>query len=36
MENILQAQPEINTVFAYNDEMALGAINPLRLLNVIS
>ncbi|MEI6057303.1 MAG: ribose ABC transporter substrate-binding protein RbsB [Lentisphaerota bacterium] len=25
MENILQAQPEINAVFAHNDEMALGA-----------
>ncbi len=26
MENILQAQPEIDAVFAHNDEMALGAI----------
>jgi len=26
MENILQAQPEINAVFAHNDEMALGAL----------
>lgn len=25
MENILQAQPEIQAVFAHNDEMALGA-----------
>jgi len=25
MENILQAQPEIDAVFAHNDEMALGA-----------
>lgn len=26
MENILQAQPEIDVVFAHNDEMALGAL----------
>jgi D-ribose-binding periplasmic protein len=26
MENILQAQPEIQAVFAHNDEMALGAL----------
>src|SRR5690606_28531590 len=26
MENILQAQPEIDFVFAHNDEMALGAL----------
>ncbi|NMB00049.1 MAG: ribose ABC transporter substrate-binding protein RbsB [Firmicutes bacterium] len=26
MENILQAQPEIDAVFAHNDEMALGAL----------
>ncbi len=26
MENILQSQPEINAVFAHNDEMALGAL----------
>lgn len=26
MENILQAQPEIDLVFAHNDEMALGAL----------
>ncbi|MGL4392796.1 MAG: ribose ABC transporter substrate-binding protein RbsB [Fusobacteriaceae bacterium] len=26
MENILQAQPEINGIFAQNDEMALGAL----------
>jgi ribose transport system substrate-binding protein len=26
MENILQAQPEIDAVFCHNDEMALGAI----------
>ena len=25
MENILQAQPEIDAVFAHNDEMALGS-----------
>lgn len=29
MENILQAQPEINAVFAHNDEMALGAIQAI-------
>lgn len=28
-ENILQAQPEINAIFAHNDEMALGAIKAL-------
>jgi len=30
MENILQAQPEIDAVFAHNDEMALGAIQAIR------
>lgn len=30
MENILQAQPEIDAVFAHNDEMALGAIKAIR------
>lgn len=30
MENILQAQPEINAVFAHNDEMALGALTAIR------
>ncbi|MDV7143395.1 ribose ABC transporter substrate-binding protein RbsB [Tropicimonas sp. TH_r6] len=29
MENILQAQPEVNVVFAHNDEMALGAIKAI-------
>ncbi|MEG0068842.1 ribose ABC transporter substrate-binding protein RbsB [Cetobacterium sp.] len=29
MENILQAQPEINAVFAHNDEMALGALRAI-------
>ncbi len=29
MENILQAQPEIDVVFAHNDEMALGAIKAI-------
>ncbi len=29
MENILQAQPEIDAVFAHNDEMALGAIKAI-------
>lgn len=30
MENILQANPEINAVFAHNDEMALGALEALK------
>lgn len=30
MENILQAQGEIDGVFAHNDEMALGALNAIR------
>lgn len=29
MENILQAQPEIDAVFAHNDEMALGALKAI-------
>lgn len=29
MENILQAQPEINAVFCHNDEMALGALKAI-------
>ncbi|MDO7786046.1 ribose ABC transporter substrate-binding protein RbsB [Desulforamulus aquiferis] len=29
MENILQSQPEINAVFAHNDEMALGALQAI-------
>lgn len=29
MENILQAQPAINAVFAHNDEMALGALKAI-------
>ncbi|MDW7660948.1 MAG: ribose ABC transporter substrate-binding protein RbsB [Bacillota bacterium] len=29
MENILQAQPEIDAVFAHNDEMALGALRAI-------
>lgn len=29
MENILQAQPEVNAVFAHNDEMALGALKAI-------
>ncbi len=29
MENILQAQPEIDAVFAHNDEMALGALTAI-------
>lgn len=31
MENILQAQPEINAVFAHNDEMALGALRAIEV-----
>ncbi len=30
MENILQAQPELNAVFAHNDEMALGALKAIQ------
>lgn len=30
MENILQAQPEINAIFAHNDEMALGALEAIK------
>lgn len=30
MENILQAQPDINAVFAQNDEMALGALEAIK------
>jgi len=30
MENILQAQPEIDAVFAHNDEMALGAMEAVK------
>ena len=30
MENILQAQPKINAVFAHNDEMALGALKAIQ------
>lgn len=29
MENILQAQPEVNAIFAHNDEMALGALKAI-------
>ncbi|OQY32766.1 MAG: D-ribose ABC transporter substrate-binding protein RbsB [Spirochaetaceae bacterium 4572_59] len=29
MENIMQAQPEIDAVFAHNDEMALGAVKAI-------
>lgn len=29
MENLLQAQPEIDAVFAHNDEMALGALEAI-------
>ncbi len=30
MENILQAQPEIDAIFAHNDEMALGALEAIK------
>jgi ribose transport system substrate-binding protein len=30
MENILQAQPKIDAVFAHNDEMALGALEAIK------
>lgn len=33
MENILQANPEINAVFAHNDEMALGALEAIKASN---
>lgn len=33
MENILQSQPEINAVFAHNDEMALGALEAIKASN---
>ena len=31
MENILQAEPEIDAVFAHNDEMALGALKAIEV-----
>jgi ribose transport system substrate-binding protein len=30
MENVLQAQPAIDAVFAHNDEMALGALQAIK------
>ncbi len=33
MENILQAQSDINAVFAHNDEMALGALKAIQSSN---
>lgn len=33
MENILQAQPKIDAVFAHNDEMALGALKAIAAAN---
>jgi ribose transport system substrate-binding protein len=30
MENLLQSNPDVNAVFAQNDEMALGAIEALK------
>jgi ribose transport system substrate-binding protein len=33
MENILQAQSDINAVFAHNDEMALGALKAIQSYN---
>jgi ribose transport system substrate-binding protein len=36
MENILQAHPDINAVFAQNDEMALGALKAIQQSNKTS
>ena len=36
MENILQAQPRIDAVFAHNDEMALGAITAIEAAGRLS
>ncbi|KYH29037.1 MULTISPECIES: ribose ABC transporter substrate-binding protein RbsB [Clostridium] len=33
MENIIQAQPEFDVVFAHNDEMALGAVKAIKTAN---
>lgn len=33
MENIIQANPNIDVVFAHNDEMALGALRALKMAN---
>lgn len=33
MENIIQAQPQIDAIFAHNDEMALGAVKALKGAN---
>lgn len=33
MENILQSQPDIQAVFAHNDEMALGALEAIKASN---
>jgi ribose transport system substrate-binding protein len=33
MENILQANPDIQAVFAHNDEMALGALEAIKAAN---
>ncbi|WP_040684075.1 substrate-binding domain-containing protein, partial [Thermobrachium celere] len=33
MENIIQATPDFDAVFAHNDEMALGAIKALKTAN---
>ena len=35
LESILQAHPEIDAVFAHNDEMALGAIEALRAVGML-
>jgi len=35
LESILQANPEIDAVFAHNDEMALGAVEALRALGML-
>ncbi|WMJ79081.1 ribose ABC transporter substrate-binding protein RbsB [Clostridium sp. MB40-C1] len=33
MENVIQAQPQFDAVFAHNDEMALGAVKALKTAN---
>jgi ribose transport system substrate-binding protein len=36
MENILQAQPEIDGIFCHNDEMALGALRAVEAAGRLS
>ena len=33
MENILQAQPKIDAVYCFNDEMAMGALSAVKAAN---